>query len=434
MNPKFSPVLIAVAAFLFAYEITVAQTFSTAEQAYASYFEEVRVAEKQGFDLWNRDMYGPILLVNPSTRQVYSNFPDGGGALNRDGDVYTGHLPQDINIANTKVHWNGREWAMVMLPLPDNKQDRINLLAHELFHVAQPELGFRGYSPDNNQLDEKDGRIYLRLELEALRQALEATSASDMKRHVADALTFREYRYQLYPGARTSENLLELNEGMAEYTGAMIAGRDRNEALYHFEKSINDFVRFPTYVRSFAYVTTPTYGYLLSTIDKYWNKDISGGTDLTDYFIHAFGASVPTDLKAAVAQMEDRYDGEAIIAEETAREAARRRLLLHYTSDFVEKPHLILKFESMKISFDPRNLVPLGNNGTVYPTIRVTDNWGILNVENGALMSPKWDMIIVSMPTKIDGGNISGDGWTLTLDSRYTLVRDNMGNYRLAGR
>ncbi len=425
---------IAAALLSMLVQSSAAQTFSTPEQAYASYFEEVRVAERQGFDLWNRDMYGPILLVNPSTRQVYSNFPDGGGALSRDGDVYTGHLPEDINIANTKVHWNGRDWAMVMLPLPDNKQDRINLLAHELFHVAQPSLGFRGYSPDNNQLDEKDGRIYLRLELEALRQALEATSTSEMKRHVADALTFREYLYQLYPGASITENLLELNEGLAEYTGAMIAGRDKNEALYHFEKSINDFVRYPTYVRSFAYVTTPTYGYLLSTIDKYWNKDISAQTNLTDYFIRAFGVSIATDLKTAVAQLEDQYDGEAIVAEETSRETARRELLSRYTSEFVEKPHFILKFESMKISFDPRNLVPLGNNGTVYPTIRVTDNWGILNVENGALMSPKWDMITVSMPTKIDGGDIIGDGWTLTLDSKYALVHDNMGNYRLAKR
>ena len=413
---------------------SAAQDFSTPEQMYASFFEEVRVAERQSFDLWNRDMYGPVLLVNPSTRQVYSNFPDGGGDLSRDGDLYTGHLPEDINIANTKVHWNGRDWAMVMLPLPDNKQDRINLLAHELFHVAQPALGFRGYSPDNNQLDEKDGRIYVRLELEALRQALEATSDSDMKRHVGDALTFREYRYQLYPGARTTENLLELNEGMAEYTGAMIAGRNKNEALYHFEKSINDFVRYPTYVRSFAYVTTPTYGYLLSTLDKYWNKDVSGQTNLTDYFIRSFGVSVPTDLTGAVARIEDQYDGEAIIAEETAREAARRQIISRYTSEFVDKPHFILNFEKMKISFDPRNLVPLGSNGTVYPTIRVTDNWGILNVENGALMSPRWDMITVGMPTKIDGGNISGDGWTLTLDGRYALVHDNMGNYRVRKR
>jgi hypothetical protein len=434
MIPKSIPVLIAAAILCSPGHATMAQTFSTPEQAYASYFHEVEVAEQQSFDLWNRDMYGPILLVNPSTRQVYSNFPDGGGALSRDGDVYSGHLPEDINIANTKTHWNGRDWAMVMLPLPDNKQDRINLLAHELFHVAQPALGFRGYSPDNEQLDEKEGRIYLRLELEALRQALEASSTLEMKRHVADALTFREYRYQLYPRAVVTENLLELNEGLAEYTGAVIAGRNRNEALYHFETSINNFVRYPTYVRSFAYVTTPTYGYLLSTIDRYWNKEISEQTNLTDYFIRAFGISIPTDLKEAVAQLEDQYDGKAIVAEETSRETVRRQLLSRYASEFVEKPHFILKFESMKISFDPRNLVPLGNDGTVYPTIRVTDNWGILDVENGALMSPKWDMITVSMPTKIDGGDISGDGWTLTLDSRYTLVHDNMGNYRLAKR
>ncbi len=434
MISRFSLVLSAAVLFFFPAQFLAAQDFSSPEQAFASYFSEVKAAEGQHFELWNRDMYGPILLVNPSTRQVYSNFPDGGGALKREGDVYVGHLPEDINIANTKVHWNGREWAMVMLPLPDNKEDRVNLLAHELFHVAQPSLGFRGYSPDNGQLDEKDGRIYMQLELEALRQALEATSTSEMKRHIADAITFREYRYQLYPRARVTENLLELNEGLAEYTGAVIAGRSGDAALYHFEKSINDFVRFPTYVRSFAYVTTPTYGYLLSTIDRYWNRDISGETNLTDYFIRAFGVAIPTDLKAAVASLQARYDGQVIAAEESTREAARKEMISRYRQEFVDRPHLIIRFESMKISFDPRNLMPLGENGTVYPTIRVTDNWGILNVEDGALMSPKWDRITVSVPTKIDGGNISGSGWTLMLDNHYTLVRDNMGNYRVVRR
>jgi hypothetical protein len=410
----------------------IAQTFSTPEEAFATYFEEVRVAEERNFDLWGRDMYGPILLVNPKTREVYTNFPDAGGALGRDGAIYSGRLPEDINIANTKVHWNGREWAMVMLPLPDNKEDRINLLAHELFHVAQPSLGFRGYSPDNNQLDEKEGRIYLRLELEALRKALESTSFSDMKEHVTDALTFREYRYILYPHARITENLLELNEGMAEYTGAMIADRTGNEAIYHFENSINQFVRFPTFVRSFAYVTTPIYGYLLQSINRYWNKEISDGTNLADFFIGAFGIMLPSDLQNVAHSNEDRYGGRVIRAEETTRETIIEDQIAKYRHEFVEQPHLQILFEKMRLAFDPSNLVPLDDKGTVYPNIRITDNWGILTVENGALLSPRWDNIIVSAPTRIDGTNVTGDGWTLQLNEGYIVVEDNVtGNYKL---
>lgn len=45
-------------------------------------------------------------------------------------------------------------------------------------------------------------------------------------------------------------------------------------------------------------------------------------------------------------------------------------------------------------------MVPIEDKGTVYPNIRVTDKWGILTVENGALMSPNWDKISISNPTQ----------------------------------
>ncbi len=59
---------------------------------------------------------------------------------------------------------------MIMLPLPENKQKRIGLLAHESFHRIQPLLGFELNNTENNHLDQRDGRMYLRLELEALKK------------------------------------------------------------------------------------------------------------------------------------------------------------------------------------------------------------------------------------------------------------------------
>lgn len=410
--------------------LSFSQTFSTPEQVYSSLFKDLAFAEQQHADLWGKDMYGPVLLVNPQTREVFSNFPDRAGALKRDGDVFYGHLPEDINTANTALQWNGVVWAMVMLPLPRYENDRINLLAHELFHVLQPYLGFRGYSPDNSQLDDKNGRIYLRLELEALRKALESTSVYDMKKHLTDAMVFREYRYFLYPDAKVTENLLELNEGMAEYTGFMVSGRTGDEAIYHFEVSINAFVHFPTFVRSFAYETTPIYGYLLQQTDKYWNKEITPTTNLTDFFIREFGLTIPSNLSAAERALEDEYDGKNIRAEETSRQNIREQQIEKYRKELVDRPHLNIRFERMHLVFDPTDVIPLDDKGNVYPTIRVTDNWGILDVHDGGLLSPHWNQITVSAPTNKDGNNISGDGWTLQLNQGYIITTDSStGDY-----
>ncbi len=432
MKVSFSFFAATVAVISGISRLSISQSYPTPEQAFAAFFEEVRAAESEHFNLWDRDMYGPILVVNPQTREVYSNFPDAGGALVRRGDIYEGRLPEEININNTIVHWNGREWAMVMLPLPNYRKARISLFAHELFHVVQPSLGFRGYSPDNSQLDEKNGRILLRLELEALRKALETPSTNEMKKCLTDAMTFREYRYLIYPQAKFTENLLELNEGLAEYTGLIVSDMTREEAVYFFERSINAFVRYPTFVRSFAYETIPVYGYLLRQSDRYWNKDISPTTNLSDYFIRAFGLNIPFHLPSAERAIEDRYDGKLIRAEETNRESIRIQQIATYRKEFINRPHVEIMFEKMHLTFDPRDVIPLDDKGNVYPTIRVTDEWGILDVRNGALMSPRWDKIIVSAPTSIDGADASGDGWTLKLSSGYMIVEDyTTGNYIL---
>jgi hypothetical protein len=87
----------------------------------------------------------------------------------------------------------------------------------------------------------------------------------------------------------------------------------------------------------------------------------------------------------------------------------------------------------MNVSYDPRNIMPIEDVGTVYPNIRVTDKWGILNVEKGALMSPAWDKISITNPIKTGDKNVSGDGWTLELADGYILTKnENDGNFKLA--
>lgn len=396
----------------------------------SGYFREIENATKKGFTLWNKDLYGSILLVDPKTRYIYSNEPDPDNSFKLQNNIYTGKLPDNMNIANTSIQWNGKSWAMIMLPLPENHYDRINLLAHELFHKAQPSLGFVHSNKESNHLDQKEGRIYLRMELEALKKAVLSDSEKEQKKHLTNAFIFRKYRNSLFPESAAIENQLEMNEGIAEYTGFMISGRNQEQAKKHFISSIDTFYSNPTYIRSFAYYTIPVYGYLLSVKNKLWNQKISTNTSISDFFIKNFKISIPTDLKSASEKNAHHYNGVLIATEEQARENKIKEQIAEYQARFIEQPHLEIKFEKMNVSFDPRNILAIEGQGTVYPTIRVTDNWGILEVGNGALMSPDWSKISVSIPTKTEEQRAEGNGWVLQLKDSYIIKEDKKtGNY-----
>lgn len=394
----------------------------------SNYLEEIKESTKKASSIWNKDLYGNILLVVPETRQFFTNQPDAPNSLQTESNLFTGTLPENLNIANTSIQWNGKCWAMIMLPLPEDKFERINLLAHELFHCAQPSLGFVQNNQESPHLDKKEGRIYLRLEMEALLKALLSETEKEQKRHLTHAFIFRKYRNSLFPESAQLENLLELNEGIAEYTGLMVSGRTKNQTKEHFISSINEFFKNSSYVRSFAYYTIPIYGYLLSFKIPFWNQNIHSNSQLIDFFIEAFELQLPADVKPLITHISNEYNGETIFAEEEKREERIKQEIADYKRKFTEKFHVELKFEQMNISFDPRNLTPLEEMGTIYPTLRLTDNWGILEVNKGALISINWDKITLSHPTKIALQTIEGDGWLLQLNENYSFELDEKNN------
>jgi hypothetical protein len=355
--------------------------------------------------------------------------PDSVGSLTRRKKIYTGTFPLNVNIANTSTHWAGRHWAMIMLPLPADRHKRLNIMAHELFHRAQPHLRFSTTNQDNNHLDTQEGRILLRLELNALLKAIGASNESDEASHLTSALLFRKYRHALFPGSAVTENLLELNEGLAEYTGIMLSGRSHEEMKQHFIGSITRFLTNTTYVRSFPYETIPVYGYLLSQHRPQWNLKVASNTSLPDFFIASLSLTLPADLSEAVHSQRLHYDGEKIESEEKLREEGMIALKESYRRKFVTDRHLEIRFEQMNISFEYTNLMPLDGYGVVYPSMQITDNWGILKVTNGGLISPGWDKVVVSQPDDLSNPRIiNGAGWALELHADYGVHLDSVKN------
>lgn len=395
-------------------------------------FNQFKKAANKEKKIWAKNLYGPLLIINPSTREVYANAKDSLGELILKDGIFVGQYPQNKLIANTHVKWNGTDWAMVMLPFPENKNNRIGLMAHERFHVVQQELGFFGNNQESHHLDKINGRIYLRLELEALKQAVKSTHKATTKEHLTNAMAFRNFRYQLFPGADRLENSLEMNEGLAEYTGEATSGRKIKEKATHFIQQIDSFYQQPSFVRSFAYQTTPIYGYLLDQQKKGWNRTIKADDNLTQLFNTAFKLPNQQPTQATVDSLTTFYNAEFIRTEEKEREKKRIERFAGYKKQFIEQPHFIIPLENMRIQFNTNNLFPLDDFGTVYPTMTVIDKWGQLTVNKGGLLDPSWKKITLTMPTKIDKNKVAGDGWEIDLKDGYSLHKTEEGNYKLS--
>jgi len=81
--------------------------------------------------------------------------------------------------------------------------------------------------------------------------------------------------------------------------------------------------------------------------------------------------------------------------------------------------------EKFDFSFDPYNLLPLDEKWTVYPTTRVSDVWGVLEVSDGALFVREGGRIVrvvVTAPADANARPFRGDGWTLELAPGWTLA------------
>lgn len=390
---------------------------------YSKIFNEVdSISLNDSGTFWNVPLNGPLIFIDPETRKFFANYHGSQKSFKKVGTIFTDTLQGDINIANTSFIWQGERWTMVMLPLPKDKSKRNNLIFHELFHNIQPDIGFGNLPEQSNaHLDTYRGRLLLRLELRALLASINS-EGKKQRGHISDALRFRKERQNTIE-IKDAENGLELNEGLAEYTGLMFSNRSEKEIKKHFTKNCNEFFNNKTFVRSFAYHTVPMYGYLLSGLKKDWQKDIKRESNLTDYFFKSFDESPNHSKTIQTISFENDYDYERIVVEERQREAQHLKAIADYQELFTKKTTLKLSFENMKVSFDPRNIVPLNGKGTVYPNMRISDNWGILNVEKGALMSSDWKFVKVSEPLKINDNIVNGDGWNLELNEGWSIVK-----------
>jgi hypothetical protein len=389
-----------------------------------TYFAEAQsLCQADHGGLWGITLCGPMMFVDPKSHFIVANQADANGALKSDGGVFTGTLPLSLNVTNSPYEWSGVRWAMMVWPLPTEERHRKTLMAHELFHRIQPRLNLpTPQGGENAQLDTLEGRYTLQLELRALTRALKAAGDEERRKAVTDAILFRSERYRLFPDAVTQEQSLEWNEGLAEFTGVRVGNPTPEQRI---DETLGDISRLgdaKTFVRSFPYATGPAYGLLLDRYSSGWHRKLKIGDGYDTLLAAALNYQLPVNLHQAAEQQAAVYDGTALLSAEVERDRKRQQVLAQNRAKFVEGPILLLPFRKMQIQFDPRNLQPLDKAGTVYPTMRINDEWGVLEAINGALMKTDWSAVIVAAPSVSTGSSLRGDGWTLELKPGWKIV------------
>jgi hypothetical protein len=395
------------------------------------YFREAEtLGDQDGGRLWGVRLNGPMIFADRETRMIVANQADAEGKLTSADGVFTGKAPDDLNFSNTAMTWAGVKWTMVVWPLPEDRRGRLQLMAHELFHRVQKDIGLEADNPTNRHLDTRDGRTWLRLEWRALARALQE-SGTKQRLHIDDALYFRRHRQALFPQTSREELALETNEGLAEYTGARLSARSDAELRARAGYALQQALLRPSFARSFAYLSGPAYGALLDARAPNWRRGRRAGDDLGALLGRALNLKPQKPQAEEAAARARRYDGDEVIAQESRREREREERAAEYRARLIDGPLVVFPIsDRFSYSFNPNNVFPLDDRAVVYPTIRASDSWGILEVSRGALLlreDGRVTRLQVSAPADSQARPLSGEGWTLSLTPGWTLVSGPRG-------
>ena len=408
--------------------VTAAATQSPAidTKLAAQYFQQLKqTSDRDGGKTWGLSLYGPIMFVDPRSGNIVANQADLEHKLTPQDGVFVGTLPREVNPANTAFDWAGIHWTMLMWPVSEFRQPRERLLLHECFHRLQEKLGLPARDAVNAHLDTLDGRIWIQMEWRALERALRQAGPA-RKAAIADALLFRAYRRSLFPDSNTNENALELNEGLAEYTGVRLSSADLSETLLRANLILRQARNNPTFARSFAYVSGPAYGALLDLTGRPWRVGIKPSADLGLLLQQRYGITIHASEAAARAAVS-RYEGAEIVTIETQQDQRRKQHITEARKKFFDGPVLILSLtQDLNYSYDPNNVMGIDASNTVYPTMRLVDAWGVLTVSNGAWLERDTTGGLVRArvpaPADLSARPLKGDGWSLELKDGWEVV------------
>lgn len=301
--------------------------------------------------------------------------------------------------------WKGQKWVCYDYPLPDNKEERLAFLFHDNFHSLQPEINLAGHWTQCKHLNETEARSMLKREFAALLKALEKEK---FKPYLIDALTFRAYRYFLYPNAYIEEQSIEIRERLAQYTGLKLLDCSQSKKTELIKKGLN------YNPQTYSYYMGALYGFVLDKSDKDWRKEITKGDNFLYFVQKIFGLQLPDNLKTHMEETRDNYDWKSISKEEKIIDRQTKKLEKIYTNMFFKNS--VIKIPSNILTgpmlFHTTIIFPLAN-GKVYNGFSTSGEWGNLTAKDEIFLG---EDILLTTPFVVKDNTITGKGWQIILN------------------
>jgi hypothetical protein len=398
-------------------------TFFTADKALKTFSGIEDLCNRDNGKLWGENLYGPLMYVERTSRRIFANYPDNEGLLKEKDGIYTGFYPRELILSNAPVKFGGTMFALTPLPAEDDKYRLITRGIHSLFHRYQESVGFRSSGFNTSNMDEKEARVWIKLEWKALRKALNS-EGEDKLVAIRDALIFRGANRELYGKYAIEENRFETYEGLTTFTYTMLFTNSKEEYKKVLFQNLDRTYALQSYSKSYGSVHGALYSSLLYEKGFNINSIKTEDFDLGKAVKTLYSIELPEICRDVAGSLAMNYDIDLINREEEKRLADIKESIHKQISTFTEKPVVFLEFESPYFDFEPEDIHPLDTLGTLYTSMRVSDNWGKLTVEKGGcLVSENYKFLrITAKGFKTEKSRISGEGWQLILNEGWELV------------
>ncbi|OFY67218.1 MAG: hypothetical protein A2Y71_06760 [Bacteroidetes bacterium RBG_13_42_15] len=400
----------------------VEDTYFTPEKAAACFKNIEEICNRDGGDLWGANLYGPLMFVDRNSRKIFANQPDKDGLLKLKDGIYTGLYPKENIINTTAIYFGGTHFGIAPLP---NEEDDYRILSraiHSLFHRYQQTTGINPEYFNAFDMDEKEARIWIKLEWKALKKAI-VSEGEEQKLAIRDALIFRGSNRESFPKNTDMENRFETYEGLATFSYLLLITKSPEEYKSRLFETLDRIYSFQSYSRSYGSIHGALYATLLYFKGFDFKTITTDTVDLGKSVRELYQIELPRVCRDVAGSISINYNITEIYNEEEKRLQDIKERLNNQVSVFTEKPVVFLELESPYFDFEPEDVQFLDTLGTLYQTMRVSDNWGKLTVNKvGCLVSNNYKYLrITAKGLKTDKNHIYGEGWQIILNDGWEI-------------
>jgi murein DD-endopeptidase MepM/ murein hydrolase activator NlpD len=397
--------------------------YFTTEKA-SDYFKSIEeLCLQENGRLWGKNLYGPVMFVDRSNRRIIANFPDAEGHLKGHDGIYTGIYPNELIIYNEAVVFGGTTFAMVPVPTEENKIWIKARSIHALFHCFQKANGYENTFTVHDQFDEKDARLWIKLELKALRKAI-VSEGEERVRAIRDALVFRNTNRELF-GVNNDELRYETREGLATFTDMKFTNTTPTALKNRLLENLDWMYSMNSYSIFYGNTSGSIYSALLYDAGFDFKSIIIDSVDLGNLVQQAYKVELPQICRDVAGSLGLCYDFDKISEEEEERMNSIHEELHKLTSTFTGKQVVYIELLSPYFDFEPEDVHPVDSMGTLYSSIRISDNWGKLTVDKGGCLISGSNKYIrmTAKDINIIKNRVEGNGWNLLLNQGWELSK-----------